>query len=314
MSAHQHKVFSRFQGWSGEVPEGLLVEWIGDRVPAALIGQQWTPGVRSATSAPPFHEEYFEWIDVLEMALQAADVYTFLELGAGYGRWSSRAAWAARQLGKRYRLGLAEAAPKHVRQIHEVMAVNRISRSDYVVFESAIARERGEGCFVVEYPDGNAPPVWYGQALTQNSMSRAQVVGEHEGFPLWRMKDGWGVIKVPQIPLSEVLSQYDNVDLADLDLQGAEAGAVEEALPLLTERVRRLHIGTHSHEIEANLRELLGKAGWTCLRDYACTQDNDTPFGRISFVDGVQTWTNPRYSGPWAAVRRALSKVFRRGR
>jgi len=101
MSAQQHNVFSRFQGWSGEVPEGLLVEWLGDRVPAALLGRRWTPRVRSAAaSAPAFDEEYFEWIDVLEMALQAGDVYTFLELGAGYGRWSSRAAWAARQLGK----------------------------------------------------------------------------------------------------------------------------------------------------------------------------------------------------------------------
>ena len=103
------------------------------------------------------------------------------------------------------------------------MGVNGIARTDYVVFESAIGKERGEGRFVVEYPDGNAPPVWYGQALTTNSMSQAQVVGEHEGFPLWRMTDGWGVIRVPQIPLSEVLSQYDNVDLADLDLQGAES-------------------------------------------------------------------------------------------
>ena len=72
MSAQQHKVFSRFQGWSGEVPEGLLVEWLGDRVPAALLGRRWTPRVRSAAaSAPAFDEEYFEWIDVLEMALQA---------------------------------------------------------------------------------------------------------------------------------------------------------------------------------------------------------------------------------------------------
>jgi FkbM family methyltransferase len=291
-----HGVFSRFTGWSGSVPEGVIVDWIGDRVRASLLGQNWTPNTRAADDFPPFNEEYFEWIDVLEMARQARDVYTFLELGAGYGHRSTRAAWAARQLGKQCRLALAEAAPKHVRQIHAVMAANDVSTANYKVFQCAVSKEHGEGIFVVEWPDNNAPPIWYGQALTSNSMSRATVDGDHEGFPLWRMSDGWGVIKIPMVPMSEILSEYDNVDLADLDLQGAEAGAVEEALTLLTERVRRLHIGTHSHEIEAQLRDLLTGAGWECLRDYPCLQDNDTPFGRISFVDGVQTWTNRRLS------------------
>ena len=290
----QHPIFSRFQGWNGDAPEGFFVDWIGDKVPAELFGREWAPSVGSAADFPPFSEEYFEWIDLLEMASQSGEVFTFLELGAGYGRWSVRAACAARQLGKRYRLGLVEAAPKHVRQIHAVLAANGIDRSEYAVFECAVAKETGEGVFVVDYPNGNAPPIWYGQALTRNSMRRASIVGEHEGFPLWRMSDGWGVIKIPQRPMSEIVAHYEHVDLADLDLQGTEAESVEEALPLLNERVRRLHIGTHSHEIEARLRELLTAAGWECVHDFACTQDNDTPFGRLSFVDGVQSWTNRR--------------------
>jgi hypothetical protein len=108
------------------------------------------------------------------------------------------------------------------------------------------------------------------------------------------MRDGWGAIRVPQIPLSDIISKYTLIDLADLDLQGAEGGAIEESIGLLNERVRRLHIGTHSHDIEAHLRKTLSDAGWERLRDYPCARENDTPVGRVTFVDGVQTWDNPR--------------------
>jgi FkbM family methyltransferase len=298
----QHVVFSQFEACNVTAPDGLFVDWLGERIPGALV-EAHLFGERSASGGdrtnmcrprgyfPPFNEEYFEWIDLLESALQASGVFTFLELGAGYGRWSVRAACAARQLGKRYQLGLAEAAPKHVSEIHEVMAINGVSRSDYTIFECAVAKERGEGVFVVEWPTGN-PPVWYGQALTRNSMSGAVIAGEHKGVPLWRMSDGWGVIKIEQRPLSGIIAGYSRIDLADFDLQGMEAEAIDEALSMLTDRVRRLHIGTHSHEIEARLREMLSGAGWTCARDYPCLQENDTPFGRIPFVDGVQTWIN----------------------
>jgi hypothetical protein len=167
-------------------------------------------------------------------------------------------------------------------------------RTEYRVFECAIALNRSEGAFTVERPDGSDIPSWYGQALTSASLKRATIVGDHEGLPLWRLEDGWGVIKVPQLPLKDILARYSFVDLADFDLQGVEAEVIEQTMPYLNERVRRLHIGTHSHDIEGRLRVLLSSAHWTCLRDYACGRDNDTPFGRISFVDGVQTWTNPR--------------------
>lgn len=290
----QHEVLSRFTGWSGQAPTGTLVYWLGDKLPAHLFEKPWTPQSRAATDFPPFDEEYFEWVDLLEAASDAGDTFTFLELGAGYGRWSARAACAARQLGKRYRLGLAEAAPKHIRQLHEVMVTNGVGPCEYDVFEAAIAGVRGEANFVVEWPEGKAPPQWYGQAITLNDMTGAEIVGEHEGLPLWRMIDGWGVVKLPQIPLSAVLANYAFVDLADFDLQGAEADAIEESLGILSKKVRRLHIGTHGHDIEARLRELLSGAGWECLRDFACAQENDTPYGLISFVDGVQSWINRR--------------------
>lgn len=49
--------------------------------------------------APPksIGEELFEWIDFLEAVDKAVGTFRFVELGAGYGRWSVRALKAAEQ-------------------------------------------------------------------------------------------------------------------------------------------------------------------------------------------------------------------------
>lgn len=62
---------------------------------------------------PPFDEEYFEWIDLLEAVAAAKDRFTMLELGAGFGRWTARAAAAAKQRDLSYSLIAVEAEPTH---------------------------------------------------------------------------------------------------------------------------------------------------------------------------------------------------------
>jgi chromosome segregation ATPase len=57
-----------------------------------------------------------------------------------------------------------------------------------------------------------------------------------------------------------------------------------------------VHIGTHSHDIELDLRTLFRQNGWYKLNDYSCQSTETTPWGDIAFGDGVQTWINPRLS------------------
>ena len=88
------------------------------------------------------------------------------------------------------------------------------------------------------------------------------------------------------------------VDLIDMDIQGAEAEVVESSLDLLDRRVKRVHIGTHGDEIEARLRAAFARMEWRCLYDFPHGSDTATPFGVVSFGDGVQSWINPRYASP----------------
>jgi FkbM family methyltransferase len=241
-----------------------------------------------------FDEEYFEWIDLLEAVVAAGETFSMLELGAGYGRWSARGALAARQLGKGVRLGLAEAEPKHQAWARRHLAENGVAGSDYRLFEAAVGGTADMKTFCVD--DATSGEDWFGQFVTSWNVGDAPTVGDYYGRPLLDIGLGRRAIRVPQIPLSEVLEPYRFVDLADFDLQGSEADAIEEAIAALNTKVRRLHIGTHGEEIEQRLREVLTDNGWICLRDFSVAKENETPFGRIGFCDGVQSWTNPRLS------------------
>jgi len=60
----------------------------------------------------------------------------------------------------------------------------------------------------------------------------------------------------------------------------------------LSGQVKRVHVGTHSADIEDGLRQLFSSHGWKNVNDYRCLSVNQTPYGEIKFGDGVQTWVN----------------------
>jgi hypothetical protein len=109
-----------------------------------------------------------------------------------------------------------------------------------------------------------------------------------------KLKSGWKSVKTRSYILTDILPATDRIDLIDMDVQGEELRVISPAIEALDQKVARLHIGTHSPEIEQGLRELLHRHGWKCAADYAGGRTNDTPWGPIEFVDGVQSWINPR--------------------
>jgi len=289
-----HWIFDHFNAFRGEVPTNFHITFIGDRVRDDIVEWEGSRIELTATPGmPPFDEEYFEWIDILEAVKDAGKLFTMLDLGAGYGRWTIRAALAAFQLGKGLRLGLAEADPKNQMWLKQCMADNGISLESYKLFGDAVAGRRGECIFMVELAEASRMNNWFGQEIATPVFLRADEE-LYYGVPEMRGADGAGYIKVGQIVLSDVLENYDDVDIVDMDIQGAEADTIEQGITLCTQKVRRLHIGTHGHVIEARLRKILGNSGWICLRDYPCGQINETEFGPISFVDGVQSWINQK--------------------
>ena len=120
-----HPVFEEFSPYSGPVPEGCQIDFIGaiTRCEFVEISRPFPSEVQLAY--PSVDEEYFEWIDILESVSLARDRYTMLELGAGYGRWAVRAATALRRRGiQQCHLVAVEPEPLHFRWLQQHLCDN----------------------------------------------------------------------------------------------------------------------------------------------------------------------------------------------
>ncbi|WP_334148032.1 FkbM family methyltransferase [Hyphomicrobium sp.] len=259
---------------------------------------------RFPPSPPEIDDEYFEWIALLEAAQSARKQFTFVELGSGKGRWSARAIKAAEAAGMTGRAILVEAEPGHADDTAEFMASEGIDPSCYHLIRAAVAAQRGTMPFVVEGPHGFTKDNWLGQALLScASMDRSHFAPAYKwrifperyyGKQIYRDAQRWGFIEVDVLQLADVLPDDGTIDLIDMDIQGAEGELIHANIELLTKRVKRVCIATHSTGVEETIRRDLAAAGWDMVFDYPLQTETMTDYGLIAFRDGVQYWVNGR--------------------
>jgi FkbM family methyltransferase len=293
-----HPVFDGFRPWAGEVAAGWSVNFLGvrtrDEFNAGMAGASPAGRRHVQTPLPSFDEEYFEWIDLLEAVTGGEGSFTMIELGAGWGRWLVNGAAAARANNRLplYLVGV-EAEPTHFRWMRQHFKDNDIDKRSLKLIDAAVAAHGGRVPFHV-----GDPSAWYGQAIEHNqpSTEREPSLFQRLRGPLESRarRDERAIVDVRAVTLGSILEGLERVDLIDLDVQGVEADVLEAADDALSEKVKRAHIGTHSADNERRLRALFARLGWENLNDYRCGSEADTPWGRISFQDGVQTWLNPR--------------------
>ena len=321
MTELRHPIFERFTRSQQPDPTGMHTDFIGART-SQEFGGFAQPGC--VEGMPPVDEDYLEWIDILETANYAQKKFVMVELGAGYGRWGVRGALAARHAGiTDIFVGFAEAEPSHVKWLKQHVANNGLHPKEFHLYEAAVSDVDGSADFYVAMPDGsegNSPDAWYGQAKAKDyevvgvvsdegsdktaagsssSMHTGTVTSSgppetYEGHPVKTFASGWKAVEVPQMAAEKLLRDFDIIDLLDMDVQGEEVKIVRGAINELNKRVKRLHIGTHSREIEFELYEFLTAQGWKCLRAYPCASQTPTPYGDVHFVDGMQSWLNPQ--------------------
>ncbi len=297
-------IFENFKPFEGKVPINFIVDFVGCRILETIFPEELSQHRTSEyirTEWPVFDEEYYEWVDLLEAVTVAKDRFVMLELGAGIGRWAIRGALAARIRGidiDKIRLGLVEPEPLHLDFLKQFLSDNGIPEEIVDVYPGAIGEDPGTVLFVVKkhfQSTADHPREWYGQAKVPADWGHVSVAkNAYFGHDLYISANGQGAIEVPQFAASKLIRNYEHIDLVDLDVQGQEFVALYAAIDALSQRAKRLHIGTHGPEIERDLREMLKANRWECLRDYACGQTSETPKGSIYFQDGIQTWINPR--------------------
>jgi hypothetical protein len=85
------------------------------------------------------------------------------------------------------------------------------------------------------------------------------------------------------------------IDFIDIDIQGAELDVVFSCIDAMDASVKIAHVGTHSSLIDARLCHIFHLHGWRPRRIFSCGAVNQTPYGIFQFIDGIQSWENPRF-------------------
>lgn len=292
-----HPIFAQFEPYTGPARPAYFINFVGAQYRTAF--RNGAEGV--ASSPPPLTEEYFEWIDLLEAVSRAEDRFVMFELGAGFGRWMINGACAMRRSRNLpfFLLGV-EAEPTHFEWLQQALDDNQIDAANYEIYPAAMSDRGGTAFFHFQFP----PEAFYGQALVQGretrrrALRKATVVDQYSNQNVYQLGRGTRALKVRRMKLRPLLRRHPIVDLIDLDVQGAELAVLSAAAREVNRRVKRVHIGTHSEAIEAGLRELFGGLGWQCVWDFSLGKTHETPYGPVSFNDGVQGWINPRFHAP----------------
>jgi FkbM family methyltransferase len=281
--------FAPFSGW---VPAGYWVNWIGVLTRAEVW--PFSPEVmavygrgRHEDCQYPFHDEHvLDWVPLLEGVLASGPLFRMVALGAGWGRWLTAAAFAARQTGRSVHLTGVEAEPNHFAWMREHMRDTAIPADAVRLIHAAASGSRAPCWFPV------ASPGWYGQSIVSD-VNLTQC-GEEV-----RSAAGERLHRVEAVTVEDVVPDGTVVDYLHMDIQGTEYEFLASDPQRLDRSVRMVNIGTHSELIERRLRTLFASLGWQKRYDVSLNTRaqlivDGQPHGVIPFGDGVQVWTNPR--------------------
>lgn len=237
---------------------------------AAPPGRSQTPGM------PPKNEHYLDWVALLRAVTSATDVFRMAELGAGWGPWLVRAAFAAKQRPQIARVELlgVEADPTHFSWMRQHFVDNGLDPDGHVLLNAAASGRAG----VVSFPVIDNPDQDYGASI--GSAARAA-----------------RTITVPAYTIPELLDRLSGpVDFMHVDIQGAEYDALPSAMDVMTAHVRSLMVGTHtSDEHHDGLVATLRAAGWREVMNLARNRTHATPWGEIKIGDGFLLFDNPNF-------------------
>ena len=286
-----HPIFEKYGAWEGTVGADFCADFLGVKTRRSFykgLAEQAASNGPYRPELPKINESYHEWIDVLEAVAAARETFTMIELGAGWGRWLVRAAIAAKHVNPLpCSLIGVEAEPTHFEWMKLHFTDNGLDPDQHKLTEAAASDTQGKVWFYT-----GSPGDWYGQCIWGPVTWRERFLEVFQG-KRERIIDNRVLKQIKTVSLKSILRTVHRVDLVDLDVQGAEYIVLQSASKDLTKKVRRIHVGTHSPEIETSLRKLFGQLGWKNHYDFPIGRESETPFGTIHFGDGVQTWINP---------------------
>jgi FkbM family methyltransferase len=285
-------VFDRFHDMPRKPQAGSITNFLGVRMRTEFVsGCEHLDGQVLGLPVPDdgWHSEAVEWVGLVKSVLAAKGQWVSMELGAGWGPWSSAGAAAARHLGiQKIRLCAVEADPGHYEFLLRHMRDNGMDPAAHRLIQAAVGTEAGKARWPkVHNPAGD----WGNRPMETAAQDSQDHLGRH--FEDW--------LDVDIVALGDLLAEQPLWDLVHIDVQGWEANLCEAAIHTMDEKVRYVIAGTHDSKLHGDLMDLFFRHGWVL--------ENEKPprfqwrTGAKSLVamtshDGTQVWRNPALSGP----------------
>jgi len=293
------RALNQFKPWAGRAEAGFFMNWLGVKTRAHV----WKFSPQHAAifaedrneqqSMPTEGEHLLDYAPLLDAVVAAPETFVMVALGCGWGRWLSGGAFAAKQMGKDYRLFGVEAEPVHFNWMHEHFTDNSVDLARATLVRAAASHSNGRAWFQIGKSDS-----WYGQSI----LSDDEANDAPKDAPLWSETEVRGIRlqRVDCVDMQTIAAQLPIIDYVHMDIQGSEADFLEAHPEVLNERVRSLNVGTHSSDVEARIRALFERLGWENKYDiplHSAALIRNGPEAaplRVDFGDGVQVWHNPR--------------------
>jgi FkbM family methyltransferase len=307
------RLLEKITPWSGEVPSGYAVDFLGILVDGNFIWNEAGPfgGHYVNTTHPTvanYGEGWFEVADWLASAHEARGRYVAISLGASFGRQLVGAWKAVQALNPLPTLLVAvEPVPENCAWMRSHMATNGIDPDDHWIIQAAIAADNQPVLFPVGAPGSgrNSCVEINAEPFRQTAMDLLRRDGACERvLENILLHNSTGIVRdlgfglsgeikfVSAVTLRDVLAPFERVDLLEVDIQRSESEIFSPAMDLVSRKVRRVHIGTHGRDVHDMLRALFARAGWEIVFNYGPGK-HVTPRGPLDLGDGILTARNP---------------------
>lgn len=265
-----------------------IVDYFGVRVPVRyakyLAGREGTK-----IEQPPYPDDtirasFLEYLAIIESIRDCGNVYQMSEVGAAYGPFSAICARLALRKGaSKVVLRPVEASLRGCESIHDNLFENNLLNSnvDMQLIHAAVVGTHKD----VYFPDVDCT-VDNG-ACAYDNITKLDV----RGFEL-------PMVKVRGIPFSFILESFPYstpIDLLLIDIQGAEYYSLPLDIFSLTDRVKRVMLGTHSRLIEGKMMEVFHRSGWVLIAEEPCEikyRRDLIGIEGMTIKDGLQYWVN----------------------
>ncbi|MDN7533790.1 MULTISPECIES: FkbM family methyltransferase [Burkholderia] len=285
-------LFAKYRKISQGTP-GYVTDYFGTKTPTDCV--PWAAARDGDTfDSPPIPNdgvraeaiEYYALLDSLENTRD--DSFSMVELGSSYAPWAAIAGVLAKRQGKNVAIRAVEASAYFHALISKNLSANgltdnlSIPKVESMAIHGAVGIRKGTVFFPIvrsAFENGGqaayaAPDVDYvGRSVP------------HE--------------EVPVRTLDEIFDGLEIIDFIHCDIQGSEGDVLIHGASQISQKVKRMFIGTHSRKIEGDLMECYHKHGWHLLRERPVTMSyraDLTSIVGMTTIDGGQYWVNSRFN------------------